>query len=138
MQTSQPMSITEEQTRITKRRCKCLRSSASYLSLVVRVPGRHPHNAGIPQIILAQWFDLYDMAARAEYIGIGIYGNRSVARGIDATEFGAAVSVLLAPGEAERFARKAKEVGQTCEIASGKKGVVAKILELAEDENSEG
>ena len=105
---------------------------------MVRVPDRHPHRVGIPQIILAQWFDLYDMAARVEYVGIGIYGNRSVAPGIDATEFGAAVSRLLAPGEAEKFARKAKEVGEACKMAPGKKGLVAKILELAEDKNSEG
>jgi UDP:flavonoid glycosyltransferase YjiC (YdhE family) len=105
---------------------------------VVRIPDKHPYSAGIPQIILAQWYDLYDMAARAEYVGIGIYGNRSVAPGIDATEFGAAVSRLFAPGEAEKFTWKAKEVGEACRMAPGKKGVVAKILELAEDKNSEG
>jgi UDP:flavonoid glycosyltransferase YjiC (YdhE family) len=132
------MSTTEERTRITKRRCKYLYSSASYLSLVVRAPDRHPHSAGIPQTILAQWFDLYDMAVRAEYVGIGIYGNQSVAPEIDVTEFGAAVSRLLVPGEAEKFARKAKEVGEACKMAPGKKGVAAKILELAEDKNSEG
>ena len=109
------------------------------LSLVPEVPYRHPHSAGIPQIILAQWLDLYDMATRAEYVGIGIYGNRSVAPEIDATEFGAAVSRLLAPGEeAERFAQKAKEIGKACRMAPGKKAAVAKILELAKDGEVEG
>lgn len=94
--------------------------------------------AGIPQIILAQWFDLYDMAVRAEYVGIGLYGNRSVAPGIDATELGAAISRLLSPGEeSERFARRAKEIGEICRGAPGKKGATAKILELIEDENLE-
>lgn len=90
--------------------------------------------AGVPQIILAQWFDLYDMAVRAEYVGIGIYGNQSVAPDFDAVEFGAAISRLLSPGEeAEKFARKAREIGELCRAAPGKQGVAAKILEFVEE-----
>ena len=78
------------------------------------------------------------MAVRAEYVGIGIYGNRSVAPDIDAAEFGAAVSRLLSPDkEAKKFARKAREIGEACRMAPGKKGAVAKILELVEGENLE-
>ena len=78
------------------------------------------------------------MAARVEYVGIGIYGNRSVAPDIDATEFGAAISRLLSPSEeAEKFAEKAKEIGELCMGAPGKKGAAAKILELVEDGNFE-
>jgi hypothetical protein len=78
------------------------------------------------------------MAARAEYVGIGIYGNRSVAPEIDGTEFGTAISRLLSPSEeAEKFTRRAKEIGEICRGAPGKKGAVAKILELAEDEKVE-
>jgi len=95
--------------------------------------------AGLPHIILAQWYDLYEMAARVEYIGIGIYGNKSVAPEIDATEFGAAIARLLSPGEeAEKIARKAKEIGEICRNAPGKKGAAAKVLELIEDESNEG
>jgi 2-acylglycerol O-acyltransferase 1 len=76
------------------------------------------------------------MAVRAEYVGIGIYGNQSVAPDIDAVEFGAAISRLLSPGEeAEKFVRRAKEIWELCRAAPGKKGVATKILELAEDEN---
>jgi hypothetical protein len=78
------------------------------------------------------------MAVRAEYIGIGIYGNRSVAPDIDAAEFGAAISRLLSPSEeAGKFAQKAKEIGEVCRGAAGKKGAVAKILEFVEDEKGE-
>jgi len=92
--------------------------------------------AGVPQIILAQWFDLYDMAVRAEYVGIGIYGNQSVAPDIDAVELGAAISRLLSPSEeAKKFARRAREIGELCRAAPGKKGVATKILELAEDDS---
>lgn len=107
------------------------------MSLIVRVTYDASHRAGIPQIILAQWFDLYDTAGRAEYVGIGIYGNRSVAPEIDATEFGAAIFRLLSPSEVEKFSRRAKEIGEVCGMAPGKKGAVAKILELAEGQNLE-
>ena len=103
--------------------------------MIIHVADGTLHRAGIPQIILAQWYDLYDMAVRAEYVGIGIYGNRSVAPEIDGTEFGAAISRLLSPsGEAKKFALKAKEIGEICRGAPGKKGAVSKILELVEDE----
>ena len=73
------------------------------------------------------------MAIRAEYVGIGIYGNRSVAPNIDGTELAAAISRLLSPGEeARKFAQKAKAIGELCRVAPGKKGAVAKILELVE------
>ena len=44
------------------------------------------------------------MAVRAEYRGIGIYGNKNVAPDIEAVEFGAAVTRLVRPGgELEGF-----------------------------------
>lgn len=77
------------------------------------------------------------MAVRAEYVGIGIWGNRTVAPGIDATEFGAAISRLLSPGkESDKFVQRAKEVEEICRGAPGKKGAIAKILELIESEES--
>ena len=87
--------------------------------------------AGLPQIILAQWFDLYDMAVRVEYLGIGIYGNKKVAPGIEAVEFGAAVARLLRPGkELEGFRTRAKTVAEACRKAGGKKAVVDKLIEI--------
>ena len=71
------------------------------------------------------------MAVRAEYAGIGIYGNRTVAPGVDAAEFGAAISRLLSPTEeAANFAHNA-EMGELCRQTPGKKGVVGKIFEIA-------
>ena len=68
----------------------------SYFSMV--------HRAALPQVILAQWCDLYDNANRAEYRGIGIYGNRSVAPDIDADEFPVALSRVVGNGpEAEGY-----------------------------------
>jgi hypothetical protein len=89
-------------------------------------------SAGLPQIILAQWYDLYDMVARAEYRGIGIYGNKEVVPDIEAVEFGAAVARLLRPGkESEGLRMRAKALGEAYR-KSGKKRVAGdKILEMS-------
>jgi UDP:flavonoid glycosyltransferase YjiC (YdhE family) len=87
----------------------------------------------LPQIILAQWYDLYDMATRAEYLGIGIYGNKKVAPDIEAVEFGAAVARLVQPGkESEGFKARAKVVAEACRKAGGKRTAVDKIIEIIE------
>jgi len=89
--------------------------------------------AGLPQIILPQWYDLYDTAVRAEYRGIGIYGNKKVAPDIEAVEFGVAVARIVGPGEeSERFRQRAKAVGEVCRRAGGKRTAVDKLLEIIE------
>jgi len=92
--------------------------------------------AGLPQIILAQWLDLYDMAARAEYRGIGIYGNKRVAPDIEAGEFGMAVARIVRPGkESEGFRERARTVGEICRRAGGKRAAVDKFLEIIEEKS---
>ena len=88
-------------------------------------------STGLPQIILAQWYDLYDMAVRAEYRGIGIYGNKKVAPDIEAVEFGAAVARLIQSGnESEGFRTRAKAVAEACRKAGGRKAAVDKLVEI--------
>jgi len=89
---------------------------------------------GLPQIILAQWYDLYDMAVRAEYRGIGIYGNRNVAPDIEAVEFGVAVRRLVGAGqESKGFRTRAKAVAEACRKAWGRRTAVDKLLEIIEE-----
>lgn len=89
----------------------------------------------MPQIILAQWYDLYDMATRAEYRGIGIYGNKKVAPDFEAVEFGAAVARLVQPGsESEGFRTRTKVVAEICREAGGKKRAVDKLVEIVGNE----
>jgi len=77
------------------------------------------------------------MAIRAEYRGIGIYGNKKVAPGIEAVEFGAAVARIVGPGkESEGFRERARAVGEVCRRAGGKRTAVDKILEMAESEGN--
>jgi hypothetical protein len=71
------------------------------------------------------------MAARVEYLGIGIYGNKNVAPDIEAVEFGAAVARLVLPGkESEGFRTRAKAVAEACRNAGGKRAAVDKLLEI--------
>lgn len=71
------------------------------------------------------------MAVRAEYRGIGIYGNRNVAPGIEAVEFGAAIARLVRPGqELEGFRARARAAAEACRRAGGKRKAVDKLMEL--------
>lgn len=109
--------------------------SISYNRFPFRLIGPLFHSAGLPQVILAQWYDLYEMAARVEYLGIGIYGNKSVAPGIEALEFGTAVARLVRPGkELEGFRTRAKVVAEACRKAGGKKTAVDKLMKIVDHE----
>ena len=71
------------------------------------------------------------MAARAEYLGIGIYGNKRFAPDIEAVEFGTAVARLVLPGkESDWFRTRAKAVAEACRKAGGKKTAVDKLVEI--------
>lgn len=73
------------------------------------------------------------MAVRAEYRGIGIYGNRNVAPDIEAVELGTAIARLVLPGkESEGFRMRAKAVAEACRRAGGKRAAVDKIIEIIE------
>lgn len=66
------------------------------------------NRAGIPQIILPVWFDTYAFAARVEWLGIGIYGNRKTAPAVNPQELGRALVRVVGGGEeAEEMKRKA-------------------------------
>jgi hypothetical protein len=71
------------------------------------------------------------MATRAEYRGIGIFGNKNVAPDIETVEFGTAIARLVNPGrESEGFRSRAQKIGELCRSAGGKRVAVDKILEI--------
>ena len=83
------------------------------------------------------WYDLYDYAARAEYLGIGIYANKLVAPSVDATEFGAALVAVLKPGST--YSQKARALGKVCEEKCGGSDMGARrLLEVADEEIARG
>ena len=74
------------------------------------------------------------MATRAEYRGIGVFGNKNVAPDFGTVEFGAAVARLITPGkELEGFKARAQQTGELCRKAGGKRAAVDKILETMRD-----
>lgn len=50
---------------------------------------------GVPHVILPAWQDCYENAARAEWIGIGVYGNKSCAPNISGQELSSALSTVM-------------------------------------------
>ncbi|KAL0951773.1 hypothetical protein HGRIS_008444 [Hohenbuehelia grisea] len=85
--------------------------------------------AGVPQLILAMWLDLYDTASKVEYRGLGIYGNKSCAPGVDAVEFGKALARITTSGpEADQIKANTTRVAKLCKEAGGKKAAVDFIL----------
>lgn len=90
-------------------------------------------HAGVPQIILAKWYDLYENAIKAEYRGFGIYGNRAAAPNVEANEFSDAVFRIMGDSqEALKFQERAAWIRELCQKAGGKRTAVDYILKLAQ------
>lgn len=74
------------------------------------------------------------MGARAEYRGIGIFGNKKVAPDFETVELGTAIARLVKPGkESEGFRTRAEQIGELCRKAGGKRAAVDKVLEIMRD-----
>ncbi|KAM7200695.1 Glycosyltransferase sdnJ [Naviculisporaceae sp. PSN 640] len=93
--------------------------------------------AGVPQIVLAMWYDTFDYATRVEYLGIGAYGNREKGRNcvvdnenyvapnlVDGAEFGAALLRIVGKNKgdagAARIKKRAAELGEVCRKSGGR------------------
>ncbi|KAI0701956.1 hypothetical protein BC835DRAFT_144752 [Cytidiella melzeri] len=86
--------------------------------------------AGVPQIILPQWLDLYDYAVRVEWLGHGIYANKGFPAQIDGEQLARAfVKVLTDEGDALK--KKAAEVSEACRRGGGVRTVAQTILKAA-------
>ena len=91
------------------------------------------NRSGIPHIVLPVWFDTYDYAQRAEYLNIGIFGNKAFAPGVGAEEFGKAlVRVSGDSEEAVKFKMSAKHLKELCRAkGNGRELASAAILKEA-------
>lgn len=81
--------------------------------------------AGVPQIILPQWLDLYDYAVRVEWLGHGIHANKGHAAKIHAPQLADAFVRVLSDGEGMAMKKKALEIAEACRQGGG----VAKVAE---------
>ncbi|PBK62377.1 UDP-Glycosyltransferase/glycogen phosphorylase [Armillaria solidipes] len=89
-------------------------------------------HTGIPQVVLPMWYDCYDYAARIEWLGIGIYGNKKSAPRVEASELSRALIKVIGGGdEAARFRAAAKSLAEDTRNYSGQVMACDKIMELA-------
>ncbi|KAF8555818.1 UDP-Glycosyltransferase/glycogen phosphorylase [Imleria badia] len=89
--------------------------------------------SGVPHIVLPVWFDTYDYATRAEYLNIGIFGNKTSSPGVRAEEFGKAlVRVTGDSKEAVKFRTSARRLKDVCrEKGNGREIASVAILKEA-------
>lgn len=67
--------------------------------------------AGVPQLVLPVWWDTYEYAERARWLGIGLIGNVGVAPGVEGSQFGSKLLQILDDVE---MPRRAAEVLVAC------------------------
>ncbi|KAF4982993.1 hypothetical protein FZEAL_1494 [Fusarium zealandicum] len=89
--------------------------------------------AGVAHVILPQWADLYQYAALAETIGVGVWACRSTSPGWTVDELTRGLLKVLDGGEASVTMRdKAEKLGQTMQAGEQGRDVAArKVAELA-------
>ncbi|EKM57054.1 glycosyltransferase family 1 protein [Phanerochaete carnosa HHB-10118-sp] len=87
--------------------------------------------AGVPQIILPQWLDLYDYAVRVEWLGHGIYANKGHAAKIHTPQLADAFVRVLSDGEGRVMKNKALEVADACRRGGGVGKVAETLLSAA-------
>ncbi|CAI7574667.1 unnamed protein product [Penicillium glandicola] len=87
--------------------------------------------AGIPQVILPQWFDTYDCPARVEWLGIGFHGSRSVAPKTNGPEL---ASVLLRVLKDKGIQMRARAIGDLCKTTEGRVVAHDQIVKYARKE----
>ncbi|KAK2051474.1 family 1 glycosyltransferase [Colletotrichum caudatum] len=67
-------------------------------------------SAGVPQVVLPVWADTYDFAHRAEFLGIGKFGNRKSAPMHETIELGAALQQVIIGERAKGFQERAQHI----------------------------
>ena len=83
-------------------------------------------------MVLPMWADLYDFATRAEFLGIGVWGNKKAAPNWTAEELGEAFSRVLGDGEeALAIKKKAYELGRMSQKEPGRRRAAREIAKLA-------
>ncbi|PLB47923.1 UDP-glucoronosyl and UDP-glucosyl transferase family protein [Aspergillus steynii IBT 23096] len=92
--------------------------------------------AGVPQIVLPTWFDTYDFAHRAEFRGIGVWGNRNTAPAVKGVDLGKALIRVLASEESIGMADRAKKVVTQLE-GEGRTIACEKIVDLIRSQKDE-
>ena len=86
------------------------------------------HRNGVPHVVLPAWQDCYENAARAEWLGIGVYGNKTRAPNINDRELSNALLKVMSNCS---YKEKALDLAKLCQKKEGRVAGAEKIVELA-------
>ncbi|RJE21120.1 UDP-glucoronosyl and UDP-glucosyl transferase [Aspergillus sclerotialis] len=67
-------------------------------------------SAGVPQVVLPLWWDTYEYTTQAEWLGVGVGGNRKHAPNVNADEVSGAVLKILDSESGRSIRNRASEV----------------------------
>ncbi|KAF3922903.1 hypothetical protein ABW20_dc0100476 [Dactylellina cionopaga] len=88
--------------------------------------------AGVPHVIIPKWFDNYDMAARAEWLGVGVWASRRTAPDENAEELAAGMlAVLEDSSQAAEMKANCAKYANIAQASGGRKQAADKIGEYA-------
>jgi UDP:flavonoid glycosyltransferase YjiC (YdhE family) len=86
----------------------------------------------VPQIALPVWSDCYDFAARVEYLGVGVWGNKNSKTDWEAEQLSNAFTKILRDDETSKQIRsKAGALGHIARRNPGREVAAARIADLA-------
>jgi UDP:flavonoid glycosyltransferase YjiC (YdhE family) len=89
-------------------------------------------STGVPHMVLPMWVDLYEFATRAEFLGIGVWGNKRSAPNWTAEELTNSFLRVLDDGEeAVAIREKAYELGKIAQKEPGRLRAGKEIAKLA-------
>ncbi|KAL5340196.1 diacylglycerol acyltransferase-domain-containing protein [Aspergillus crustosus] len=83
---------------------------------------------GVPHVVLPAWQDCYENSARAEWLGIGVYGNKSRAPDISGKELSKALVKVVGN---QSYLKKAEELQKLCTKKEGRVAAAERIADLA-------
>ncbi|KAI9151444.1 Glycosyltransferase sdnJ [Paramyrothecium foliicola] len=87
--------------------------------------------AGVPQVFLPLWFDLFNIASMAEYLGIGVWPSRDTAPEWEAEALADGIRRALVGAESEALRDKAKALGDVARRYRGRDAAADEIAKLA-------
>jgi hypothetical protein len=84
--------------------------------------------AGVPQIVLPVWYDTFHYAAKVEFLGLGLHGNKGSEPGVSNAGLTKALTTVLTDSVMKE---KAKDIGELCRKTVGREVACDQITKLA-------
>jgi hypothetical protein len=76
------------------------------------------------------WIDTYDFSTRVEFLGIGVWGSRTAAPRVEASELARALVKVIDSDETASIAQKAKVLSESLGDVEGRVVACEKIIEM--------